>query len=42
MHLISERKMIYGIMAFTAFFFLGLMFLTIASYSDFPRLTILH
>ena len=36
MHLISERKMIYGILAFTAFFFVGLMFLTIWSYADFP------
>jgi caa(3)-type oxidase subunit IV len=42
MHLISERKMIYGIMAFTAFFFIGLMFLTVWSFSDFPRNTILH
>jgi cytochrome c oxidase subunit IV len=42
MHLISERKMIYGIMAFTAFFFIGLMFLTLASFSDFPRNTITH
>jgi caa(3)-type oxidase subunit IV len=42
MHLISERKMIYGIMAFTAFFFVGLMFLTVWSFSDFPRNTILH
>jgi cytochrome c oxidase subunit 4 len=42
MHLISERKMIYGIMAFTAFFFVGLMFLTIWSFSDFPRNTITH
>src|SRR5262245_7097212 len=42
MHLISERKMIYGIMAFTAFFFLGLMFLTIWSFADFPRHTIFH
>ena len=40
MHLISERKMIYGIMAFTAFFFIGLMFLTIWSYADFPPLTV--
>ena len=31
MHLISERKMIYGIMAFTAFFFAGLMYLTVWS-----------
>ena len=42
MHLISERKMIYGIMAFTAFFFVGLMFLTIFSFADFPPLTIKH
>ena len=31
MHLISERKMIYFIMAFTAFFFSGLLFLTLWS-----------
>ncbi len=42
MHLISERKMIYGIMVFTAFFFVGLMFLTIWSFADFPRLTTTH
>ncbi len=42
MHLISERKMIYGIMGFTAFFFIGLMFLTLGAYADFPRFTITH
>jgi cytochrome c oxidase subunit 4 len=42
MHLISERKMIYGIMGFTAFFFLGLMFLTILAFADPPRNTITH
>jgi len=42
MHLVSERKMIYGIMAFTAFFFVGLMFLTIWSISDFPYMTTTH
>jgi caa(3)-type oxidase subunit IV len=42
MHLISERKMIYGIMAFTAIFFVGLMFLIILSHADVPRLTITH
>jgi cytochrome c oxidase subunit 4 len=42
MHLISERKMIYGIMIFTAFFFIGLMFLTIWSFADFPRLAVWH
>jgi cytochrome c oxidase subunit 4 len=36
MHLISERKMIYGILAFTVFFFIGLMALTIWSFADFP------
>ncbi len=42
MHLISERKMVYCILAFTAFFFAGLMFLTLFSFGDFPRLTIRH
>lgn len=42
MHLISERRMIYSIMAFTAFFFTGLMFLTLWSFADFPKLTITH
>ena len=42
MHLISEKKMIYGIMAFTAIFFAGLMFLTLYSFSDFPPLTVRH
>src|SRR4051812_36417861 len=42
MHLISERKMIYGIMAFTAFFFIGLMFLTIWSFADFPPFATQH
>lgn len=40
MHLISERKMIYIVLAFTAFFFVGLMFLTLGSYADFPPLTV--
>jgi len=40
MHLISERKMIYGVLAFTVFFFLGLMFLTVWSFGDFPRHTV--
>ena len=39
MHLMSERKMIYSILAFTAFFFVGLMFLTLWSMADFPPLT---
>ncbi len=31
MHLMSEKKMIYGILLTTVFFFAGLMFLTIWS-----------
>jgi len=42
MHLISERAMIYSVLAFTAFFFVGLMFLTLYSMHDFPPLTIKH
>ncbi len=40
MHLISERKMIYGLLIFTVIFFLGLMFLTVGSFADFPRSTV--
>jgi cytochrome c oxidase subunit 4 len=42
MHLISERQMIYVVLAFTAFFLIGLMFLTIGSFGDFPPLTTTH
>jgi cytochrome c oxidase subunit IV len=42
MHLISERKMIYGLLGFTVFFFAGLMFLTLYAFSDFPTSTITH
>ena len=31
MHLISEKKLIYSILAFTGFFFAGLMYLTVWS-----------
>ena len=40
MHLISEKKMIYGILASTAFFFVGLMFLTIWAMHDYPMTAI--
>lgn len=40
MHLISERQMIYLVLGFTAFFFAGLMALTIGAYHDFPPLTV--
>jgi cytochrome c oxidase subunit 4 len=39
MHLVSEKKAIYAILIFTAFFFLGLMALTIWSMHDFPVLS---
>ena len=42
MHLISERRMIYCVLTFTAIFVIGLMFLTLFSFSDFPALTIKH
>jgi cytochrome c oxidase subunit 4 len=42
MHLISERKMVYGILAFTAFFFIGLMFLTLWSFGDPPTFVTTH
>src|SRR6476646_12088204 len=40
MHLISEKKMIYGILAFTVFFFIGVMELTVWSFADFPPHTV--
>jgi len=39
MHLMDERKMIYGIMASTVFFFIALMGLTIWAMNDFPTNT---
>jgi cytochrome c oxidase subunit 4 len=42
MHLISEKRMIYIILGFTAFFFVGLMALTLFSYADVPATTVLH
>src|SRR3974377_1162426 len=42
MHLISERKMIYGLLGFTVVFFIGLMFLTVFAFADFPRHTVTH
>ena len=42
MHLISERKLIYGLLGFTVIFFIGLMFLTVFAFADFPRHTVTH
>jgi hypothetical protein len=39
MHLLSERKMIYGILAFTAFFLVFLGGLTIWAHGDLPGAT---
>lgn len=36
MHLASEQKMIYAILGFTAFFFLGMMLLTLWAMNDAP------
>lgn len=36
MHLASEQKMIYAILGFTAFFFLGMVVLTIWAMNDAP------
>jgi cytochrome c oxidase subunit IV len=42
MHLISERKMIYCVLGFTAIFFIGLMFLTLYAHHDLPPQTVTH
>lgn len=36
MHLISERRLIYGVLIATGFFFAGLMFLTVYATYDTP------
>jgi lipopolysaccharide export LptBFGC system permease protein LptF len=36
MHLLSEKKTIYTLLAFTVFFFAGLMGLTLYAMQDFP------
>jgi cytochrome c oxidase subunit 4 len=42
MHLISERKMIYGILITTVFFFSGLMYLTLWSMEPTSLIHIKH
>lgn len=37
MHLISEKKMIYTILAFTVFFVIALFWLTLYCMQDFPK-----
>jgi cytochrome c oxidase subunit 4 len=41
MHLIDERKMIYGILCATVFFFIGMMGLLLWTYANPPSLTLL-
>lgn len=40
MHLASEKKMIYAILGFTAFFFLGMMLLTVWAMQDMPKVNL--
>jgi len=42
MHLLSEKKMVYALLAFTVFFFIGLLGLTIWASNDFPPGTAMH
>ena len=42
MHLKAERKLIYTVLAFTAFFFAGMMALIIWSLFDLPNGTYMH
>lgn len=42
MHLLSEKKLIYTLLAFTAFFFVGLIGLTVYAMQDMPHGTIYH
>jgi hypothetical protein len=42
MHLLSEKKAIYTTLAFTVFFFAGLMGLTMWALHDFPTGTQTH
>jgi heme/copper-type cytochrome/quinol oxidase subunit 4 len=42
MHLISEKKMVYTVLAFTVFFVIGLFALTLYAMKDFPTGTTMH
>ena len=42
MHLFSEKKMVYTVLAFTVVFFIGLMGLTLWAMHDFPTGTAVH
>jgi caa(3)-type oxidase subunit IV len=42
MHLLSEKKLIYTVLGFTVFFFIGLMGLTVWASNAFPPGTATH
>ena len=42
MHLLSEKKLVYTILAFTVFFFIGLAGLTIWAMNDLPVGSVKH
>jgi heme/copper-type cytochrome/quinol oxidase subunit 4 len=42
MHLLSEKKMVFTVLAFTVCFFIGLMGLTLWAMQDFPTGTATH
>ena len=42
MHLLSEKKLIYTVLGFTVFFFIGLMGLTLWATNGFPPGTVNH
>ena len=42
MHLLSEKKMVYTVLAFTVVFFIGLVGLTLWASSNFPPGTVSH
>jgi len=42
MHLLSEKKLIYTVLSFTVFFFIGLFGLTVWAMQDFPVGTVQH
>ena len=42
MHLLSDKKLIYTVLVFTLFFFIGLMGLTMWAMNDFPTGTAVH
>jgi caa(3)-type oxidase subunit IV len=42
MHLLSEKKLIYTVLGFTGFFFIGLLGLTVWATNGFPPGTVSH